>query len=426
MTGLSTTGQYTYVFCDLLTNQIISVLPAQRVTFTNQLNGAGTFTGEINMADLRVQRLNPLAATIPGRTALYIDRGGVLVWGGIIWKRRYSSQGQNSSGDPGTLLITGQEFWSYFKKLLCNAGTFISGQDQLAAANALVGTASSVVAGFTYTGPQSTTSSNIGVLTPGAAPSGVNRTVWHYGYELKPYGDMVEEVAVMDGGFDFAIDVAWSGTTPTKTFNTGYPRRGRIATGTGLVFSFPGNVTDFDYDEDATQQATRLFVQGAGEGSAMQNVVQVAADLLAQGWPLLDATISFKDNYVTGDPTVSAAALSARARAESAALKSTVTLPSLYVRADRDPILGSYIVGDSITIIVPPTVAPPGVLSMSQTAYDSSSVYDTETVAGLDGSPRFPQGFTTTARIQTISVTPQEDNQPEQVQLIVGPDLVGF
>lgn len=426
MSSLSGSGQYTYIFCDLLTNAIISVVPMSKVTFSNQLNGAGTFTGEINMGDLRIQRLNPVAATVPGRTALYIDRGGVLVWGGIVWQRRYSSQGQNASGDPGTMTVTGQEFWSYFKKLLCNPGVFISSQDQLAAARALVGTATSAVGGFTYSGAQSSMYSNIGVLTPGATTSGVLRTVWHYSYELKPFGDMVEEMSIMDGGFDFAIDVAWNGSTPTKTFNTGYPRRGRLATGTGLVFSYPGNVTDFDYDEDATQQATRLFVQGAGEGAAMQTSSLVANDLLASGWPLLDATISFKDNYVTGDPTVSQAALDARARAESAALKSTITLPSLYVRANLDPVLGSYITGDSVTIIVPPTATAVNALFDSPGAYDSSTTFDTETVAGLDGSPRFPQGFVGTARIQTITVTPQDDNTPEQVQLTVGPDLIGF
>lgn len=418
-----TAGTYQFIFCDLLTNSIISVLPMEKVTFTNQLNGAGTFTGELNMSDLRVQRLNPLAATIPGRTALYIDRNGVLVWGGIIWQRRYSSLGPNASGDPGCLTLTGQEFWSYFKKLLCNAGTFVSSQDQLATARGLIGTGTSVVSGNTYGGAQSSVYSNIGVLTPGATVSGVNRTVWHYSYELKPYADMIEELSAMDGGFDFAIDVAWSGTTPTKTFNLGYPRRGRLAAGTGLVFNYPGNITDFDYDEDATGQATRLFVQGAGEGSSMQSTVLPAVDLLSTGWPLLDAQISFKDNYVTGDPTISAAALTARARAESAALKSTITLPSLYVRAERDPVLGSYMTGDSITITVPPSFPTPGALFDSGTAFDNSSTFDQESVSGFGGSPRFPQGFTTTARIQTISVTPQVNTQPEQVQLTVGPDL---
>lgn len=421
-----TAGQYTYIFCDLLTNTILSVIPMTKVTFTNELNGAGTFTGEINLSDRRVQALNPLAATIPGRTALYIDRNGVLVWGGIIWQRRYSSLGQNSSGDPGTLLVTGQEFWSYFTRLLCNAGAFISGQDQIATAAALLGTGTSSVSGFTYTGAQSNAVSNIGVAIGGVASSGVSRTTWHYGYELKPYSEMITDMTTADSGFDFGIDVAWSGTTPTKTMNLAYPRRGRPASGTGLVFSMPGSITDFDYDEDATKQATVLFVLGAGEGSAMQSTVQQAADLLGAGWPRLDAQISFKDNYVTGDlGLTSQAALVARARAESAALKSTITLPSLYVRADRDPQLGSYITGDSITIVIPPTVAPPGaIVPLSATAYESSTVFDTQTVAGLDGSPRFPQGFSGTARIQTISVMPQEDTQPEQVQLIVGPDLV--
>lgn len=386
-------GVYTYYFCDLLTNTILGTLPLQNVQFSNQLNGAGEFTAEVPISDRRVQALGPVALTQPGRTAVYVDRDGVLVWGGIVWTRRYSAT-DGGAATAGTLQITGNEFWSYFGRVFANAGYSFLDVDQLTIAQSLIGTASGMA--------QSTAYSNIGVQV-GSNTSGIIRTLQHYSYELKPFGDAVEEMSILDGGFDFAIDVAWVNGVPTKTFNLGYPRRGRAAYGTGLVFNFPGNIIEFDWEEDATSQATRLFVSGAGEGDSAQITNQVAQDQLNAGYPLLDATISFKDNTISPSDADTRAVLAARARAESAALAATVTVPTFMVRADRDPVLGAYIVGDSVTIAFAP--APPNA------------------VGGYGYSPRFPQGMTTSMRIQTIQVNPQQDTTAEEVTLTVGPDI---
>src|ERR1700751_6160441 len=98
---------YTFLACDLKTNAVLAELPFQNVSFENKLNDAGQFMGQLVLSDPNVQKIGPIAATQPGRTALYIDRAGKLVWGGIIWTRRYT----NSSF---ILEITANEFWSYF------------------------------------------------------------------------------------------------------------------------------------------------------------------------------------------------------------------------------------------------------------------------------------------------------------------------
>lgn len=367
---------YTYLAVDLLSNQILAELPLSGSNFDSLLNGAGAFQAKLPLADRRIQKLDPIGSTQPGRTALYVDRDGSLVWGGIIWTRRYS-------GADDTLTLAGAEFWSYYKRVFAAGGVSTGGvsQDQLSIVQSLL------------TGLQAFPAANLG-LQIGTETSGVLRTLTHYSYELKPYGDMVEEMSQSDTGFDFAIDVAYNAGVPTKYLHLGYPRRGRPAAGTGLVFSFPGNVTGFDWDEDAASQATRLFVQGAGEGDAMQRTTQVAQDLLDAGYPLLDSTISFKDNTITPVTADSYAVLASRARAESAALKATVTLPSFTVRADLDPVFGSYITGDSVTVEV-----------------------------GSESS-RFPNGITTTQRINQISLQPGDDASAEQVTLTLGVDLV--
>ena len=68
------TTTYRYLFADLLTNDILAELPITGVAFTQQLNQAGTFTGHLLISGLDTEKFNVLPATIPGRTALYIDR----------------------------------------------------------------------------------------------------------------------------------------------------------------------------------------------------------------------------------------------------------------------------------------------------------------------------------------------------------------
>ena len=101
-------GTYTYYVADLLTGEIIGDLPLTGVGFTRVLNAPGTFRGSLHTRDPRVLALAPRRLTEPGRTALYVDRDGVLVWGGIIWTTRYTA-------DDGALELGAADFLSYFE-----------------------------------------------------------------------------------------------------------------------------------------------------------------------------------------------------------------------------------------------------------------------------------------------------------------------
>jgi hypothetical protein len=89
------TTTYRYLFVDLLSNSIIGELPLTGVAFTQQLNQAGTFTGHLMLSGINTDKFNVDASTIPAKCGLYVDRDGILVWGGVIWGRQYNSQ------DPG-------------------------------------------------------------------------------------------------------------------------------------------------------------------------------------------------------------------------------------------------------------------------------------------------------------------------------------
>ena len=100
-----TPAEYRYYTVDLLTNNVIAEIPFTGVSYERALSKAGSFSGTIPMIEA-TSSFNLYETTMPGKTALYVLRNGVCVWGGIIWSRSYSPANK-------TLTIDGQEFISY-------------------------------------------------------------------------------------------------------------------------------------------------------------------------------------------------------------------------------------------------------------------------------------------------------------------------
>ena len=99
---------YKYITTDLLTDKILAEVPFQDVSFTRALKDAGPFSGSVPVISDN-DYLDLYETTIPGRTALYVLRNGVCVWGGIIWSRSYDIITR-------MLTVNGNEFTSYLYK----------------------------------------------------------------------------------------------------------------------------------------------------------------------------------------------------------------------------------------------------------------------------------------------------------------------
>lgn len=96
---------YRYFVCDLMTNELLVEVPFKGVSYSRSLTEAGTFTGDIAITP-DTYNLSIYENTLPAKTALYIMRNDVCVWGGIIWGRTYSLLDK-------VLSITASEFTSY-------------------------------------------------------------------------------------------------------------------------------------------------------------------------------------------------------------------------------------------------------------------------------------------------------------------------
>jgi hypothetical protein len=97
---------YRYFVADLLSNEILSEIPFGGVSYERAIKSAGRFSGSIPINE-QTEHLGVYENTMPGKTALYVVRDGVCVWGGIIWARSYSVVNR-------VLDISASEFTSYF------------------------------------------------------------------------------------------------------------------------------------------------------------------------------------------------------------------------------------------------------------------------------------------------------------------------
>lgn len=357
---------YRYLFVDLLSNTIIAELPLTGVAFTQQLNQAGTFQAHILLSGISADKYNVDLATIPGHCGLYVDRDGVLVWGGVIWGRSYNSTEQK-------LHIMAQEWISYFAHRVVNQTVDFNQIDQLVIAKTLIQDAQSQPYG------------NIGVgyNSAGQTTSGVLVDRVYYNYELKNIFDAIQDLSRQEDGFDFDIEIEYDNITglPAKYFNTYYPRIGTpysYGDPNIPVFSFPaGNMVEYEYPEDGSLVANTLYALGAGSNEG--KLISAAQDSVrfAEGWALLDRAVNYSD--IT-DQTV----LDNLAVAQVKAVSYPPVVLKVVVPAYVDPVFGTYQVGDDCRIIIT----------------DS----------------RFPNTLDQIYRIVGLSVQPGEDG-PERVTL---------
>ncbi|MGI3198450.1 hypothetical protein ACRJ4B_16165 [Streptomyces sp. GTA36] len=349
---------YTYLFCDLVTDRVLAELPLANVTYDFQLNGIGTLRGTVPYTHETLP-LDPETACTPARTAVYVDRDGVLIWGGIVWTRTPTAGGKE---------IQAAEFLSYFQhryvkrtlstdtSLLTDPSYVDWGGQRLYSDQKFV-----VWSLLRYAQDQPGGSILVDTNALTGTADGVPRNVTYFGYERPEIYKAISELAAADDGFDYAIEVGWTpaaNNQPPTRFRrarTWFPRRGRAASDSGLVFSKGrgyGSIISYDWPEDGTSMVTEMSGLGAGTGEA--RIVKTARSqaLIDAGWPLLEGVATYDD--VTDEAQVQGltnADLSAQSQAQ--------VQPTFEVAADVDPAFGSYQVGDEATFVIEPEPQAP-------------------------------------------------------------------
>lgn len=243
---------YAYRTVDMQSNAVLEDIDLQDVEFSIKLSGVGDLSGTLFVPENQRGLLLD-AATVPGRTGLYVLRNGVPVWGGIIWKRDWDET-------TATFRLSCGSWESYAYHILQLNNLAYTNTDQFTIARQLLSS--------------NGVDTESGISWPTVALSGFSRKRNMYSYEYKSVGLELEQLAGLEKGFDYTVEsyVKIDGSFGRR-YQFGYPRLGRTASlspsSNSLTFDYPGNLAPFQVGEDAEGGATSLFAIGSGEGQAL-------------------------------------------------------------------------------------------------------------------------------------------------------------
>src|SRR5215475_592912 len=176
---------YTYLIADLASGAVLDELPLRGVSFDKRLNDTGSLRGELKVTDPEIRDRVPRRLTEPGRTALYVDRDGDLLWGGIVWTSRYAAS-------SGTLELGAADFLSYVEHRRVVTHPV---RDAAATPFSYPDTDQLVIAAALVTGAQAHPGGDLDIQVRGPQVSGVRRSVSYALGEQKSVADALRDLA---------------------------------------------------------------------------------------------------------------------------------------------------------------------------------------------------------------------------------------
>ncbi|MFF6773967.1 hypothetical protein ACFY8W_10400 [Streptomyces sp. NPDC012637] len=378
---------YRAIFTDLLTDQTLDILPLRDVSFDDYIGKAGSLSGTIPIPNKEIA--DRVKKVREGRTAVYLERGGDLWWGGIIWTTTLQSSGRGVL----TLGIQAATFDSYAsrRRIRTDAIAFTTPTDQLDIARRLWAELD-LQDDPTPPDPSEPPAEEgkeprrLGISFGNEkSPEGTPlRTVsWRNGDETV-YLDALEQLAALEKGFEHQILVYRDPEDGKRVrqLRLGSPK---IVNGaTDLVFDRPGSILSYSFPYDATRGGTTALARGASTnanaGTESRPIYpekpQIASDLLADGWPLID--LSSDHNEVTDTLT-----LDSLAKRELDEARGTVVIPAISIH------LGG--------------IVPPALLGRMARIRITDEW--------------FSEGLNTRYRIIGVKVTPPERGRPDTAEL---------
>lgn len=303
--------------------------------WTDTLNGGSVLTGKVTVPEDLFQAARIEEGTRPDEAAIYVQSApGVITWGGIVKKRTWDSE-------TNTLTLSVQEWrtWLYTAILGPKAdgsGSNIrtwTGVDQLTIARQILGI-------VTAEG----TAGGVPIITTGTETSGVNRNYGLTGMAFKSVGTYLDELASMDGGFEWDVEFYFGDDgLPTLRLATYYPQRGGEVP--GLLFKEGFNILAKDELQMSSEtRATRVWGVGEGPNAESTPYAMDQDPALSSGYVLrTDAAITF--------PGVSRTTLASYARSSRGYLGLPLSQFTFTVSTDSPP-FNSYQAGDRCRIVL--------------------------------------------------------------------------
>ncbi|MFH8614405.1 hypothetical protein ACH4E8_04900 [Streptomyces sp. NPDC017979] len=311
---MSLNTPYRAIFTDLLTDQTIDILPLRDVQIDDYIGKPGSLSGTVPIPDAAIaERVHRVEE---GRTAVYLERGGDLWWGGIIW----TSTLQSSERGVLTLGIQAATFDSYPGRRRIRKDMPFTDADQLQVARTL------------WRELQSSPGGDILVRYGDevANPPQLVTTAWRDGDETL-YSEALDQLAALSGGLEYHVAVYRDPATGERVrqLRLGAPR---LRTGsTDIVLDRPGTILSYSFPRDATRGGTTSRARGATvnsnqaeESRPLISQEETARDLLDGGWPRVD--LSSDHNEVSDPAALASLAVSTLAQARGAVIVPEITI----------------------------------------------------------------------------------------------------
>lgn len=350
---------YRYLFYDVLSNEATVELPLFGTFFSRELNKAGTGTCSVQLDMEGIRNVDVIDGTIPGRTKLYVERNGKIVWGGILWTRTWQEQSK-------TFNCNLQTIESFFAQQYIEASLSYVGVDQR---NVLIRLIQDM---------QAKPSANIGLVLPEEFPLEISRLTNFFNYDGWSYQKAIEYMIKYDQGFDYTIESSWGADDKPQDVVLIGNVLGEPLETTGAFFDYPGNIKNFYFPENTSRSAVTSLGFGKGEGTGMVRSKYTNPGLLEAGYPDIQQAFDNKDVSVQST-------LDSQNKASAELLCPPITAPTLELDPSQD--LGSWKLGD----------------------YSHTNIV----------SSRFPDGFELSTRIIGYNLTPTSKSGAEEVKLVI-------
>ena len=379
-------ARYTYRFADLLTDADICELELTGVSFDRRIIQPGTFSGNISVTDSLTA--NSVRNIIPSKTICHVYRDEEL-WGSyIIWQK------QIDTADRGSVAVRfqGSSLESWLYRRIVAHDVIYTHVDQIDIAKLLIADAQVGNSPFE-------SSADLGI-TAQAGNSGVVRDRTYYLSDAASVGQRLEELADVDDGFEYMIDVYVDPNSGERVrlWKWGYPQLGQ----TEIAWSFeqPGNITHLTINEDASDSGTAFWARGdsVGDDSTTDQHALItptpvlATEFLAQGFPHIDVVADYSS--VTNLTT-----LQQYATWWAANKGGVVKIPEIEVRPNNE----------DFQIISPGRLGDFANISVVNIYYPLNS----------DGTPSYSGHF----RIVGIQVSPNERGRQETMKLVIAQEF---
>lgn len=343
-------AKFRYIITNFASGEIRDVAPFSAFTYNDVLNAAGGWSASLPYDH---QKATPDNLS-EGNTGVYVERGGQILFGGLLWTVNGGSGKDLQVGGEGSIsyygtgrngarrTIRSRQGMTYADTTNDIASQEITwtGVDQFRVVKDVFDHAANIggdgdpgFTGIRFHGPG-------GAVSEGTL-SGVTMSRTIFGYERRSPLVFVQETAKLLDGFDFRVSCDFDASSPPQPrryLDLWYPRIGGRA---AAIFIQNKNATLESYTGDASGLANVWTEAGAGLGDA--RIIQEQSDsalIYPSGtFPYMEGTRSQSDG--------SNANLLSLSRSGLAANKRPIKTFTMTVEDTVDSPLGGYIPGDS-------------------------------------------------------------------------------